>query len=266
MLIVELSALRTLPVGSETIMDNQIWMKTGGKCWYDGLEASTVDHVTPTKRGGTELIENLVPACEHCNFQKRDRTLEEYRRFLSLKEVSKLAGVPFTEGHVNYLMQAGIEFELPIQVFWAETDAGREHLTRIKDQAAYSVASDESALDLDKSWKLFSRHFGHRPFMTENELKVCKIVYVNSHAKGRPEYSVTVASLAQAAGITMRSCFATLARLQKNGFISRERDRQINSTRIAGLTLCLILNPFSANEFLDANREGEQPQGVHELE
>jgi hypothetical protein len=151
-------------------------MKTGGKCWYDGSEAHTVDHVIPTKRGGTELIENLVPACERCNFQKRDLTVEEYRRFLSLKDLSRLAGVVFTEGHVKYLTKTGFRFDLPIRVFWAETDAGREHVKGVKNQAPDDIASDEAALDLDESWGMFRRQFGHRPFMTDNELKVCKLV------------------------------------------------------------------------------------------
>lgn len=71
---------------------------------------------------------------------------------------------------------------------------------------------------------------------------------MNSHAKGRPDYSVTVASLAQAAGTNTRSGFATLARLQKNGFILRKRDSDTNSTRIVGITLRSILNPFYTAE------------------
>lgn len=38
----------------------------------DGAPATTVDHIVPVSRGGTNALENLQPACGPCNRQKSD--------------------------------------------------------------------------------------------------------------------------------------------------------------------------------------------------
>ena len=52
----------------------------GFACLYCGRTdvPLTRDHVVPVARGGSELIENLAPACKRCNASKNDRTLREY--------------------------------------------------------------------------------------------------------------------------------------------------------------------------------------------
>lgn len=49
-------------------------------CYYCGVQTDnlTVDHYIPLSRGGTNWIENIVPACPACNYSKQDRTGEEY--------------------------------------------------------------------------------------------------------------------------------------------------------------------------------------------
>ena len=42
-------------------------------CGYCGSPATTVDHVTPKARGGTDDEGNLMAACLSCNSGKRDR-------------------------------------------------------------------------------------------------------------------------------------------------------------------------------------------------
>lgn len=42
-------------------------------CGYCGRPATTVDHVTPKSRGGTDDEANLIAACLSCNSGKRDR-------------------------------------------------------------------------------------------------------------------------------------------------------------------------------------------------
>ena len=37
-----------------------------------------MDHVLPLSRGGLHEVNNLVPACRKCNFNKHDKTLEEW--------------------------------------------------------------------------------------------------------------------------------------------------------------------------------------------
>lgn len=46
-----------------------------GICVYCGGPADTTDHIVPIAAGGSNGIENLVPACERCNKSKKDRAL-----------------------------------------------------------------------------------------------------------------------------------------------------------------------------------------------
>lgn len=68
---------------------NEVFDKTDDRCWFCGCDIDfhpwcyrsrkNVEHLTPVSRGGTNDLDNLVPACFHCNSRKRDQTLEEYR-------------------------------------------------------------------------------------------------------------------------------------------------------------------------------------------
>lgn len=49
-----------------------------GLCWYCGEPATTVDHVIPRSRGGSDDDSNLLPACGPCNEGKRSRELLEW--------------------------------------------------------------------------------------------------------------------------------------------------------------------------------------------
>ena len=63
-----------------------------GKCSYCGkalnFDNATIDHVKPLssfkedekKDGKTSLLSNLLLACQPCNFEKGNMTLEEYRK------------------------------------------------------------------------------------------------------------------------------------------------------------------------------------------
>jgi HNH endonuclease len=52
------------------------------ECWYCQLpltlETATKDHRTPTCRGGSDEISNIVPACLGCNQMKAWRTEAEF--------------------------------------------------------------------------------------------------------------------------------------------------------------------------------------------
>ena len=58
-----------------------------GRCVYCGRSDLPLarDHVVPVVRGGTNYIENIVPACGSCNSKKHDRTLAEFMRVLELE-------------------------------------------------------------------------------------------------------------------------------------------------------------------------------------
>lgn len=51
--------------------------RDGHRCGYCLGRGTTVDHIYPRSRGGSERWENLVTACERCNQSKADRTPEE---------------------------------------------------------------------------------------------------------------------------------------------------------------------------------------------
>ena len=57
-------------------------------CGYCEGKASTVDHVTPTSRGGRNTWQNTVAACDPCNQRKGDRTPAEAGMMLKVKPVA----------------------------------------------------------------------------------------------------------------------------------------------------------------------------------
>jgi len=67
----------------------QVLEAFGYRCTYCGrddipIEQLTRDHRIPVERGGTESIENIVPACRTCNTKKGTKTEVEFR--LELKK------------------------------------------------------------------------------------------------------------------------------------------------------------------------------------
>jgi 5-methylcytosine-specific restriction endonuclease McrA len=59
-------------------------------CFYCGAKLRpanrTLDHKLPLSRGGTNTIDNVVPACRPCNQRKHRLTTEEF-----LAEISSLS-------------------------------------------------------------------------------------------------------------------------------------------------------------------------------
>jgi 5-methylcytosine-specific restriction endonuclease McrA len=54
-----------------------------GHCAYCGsTDRIEADHRTPLCRGGSNLISNILPACQRCNRRKHRRTEEEFRALL----------------------------------------------------------------------------------------------------------------------------------------------------------------------------------------
>lgn len=57
--------------------DKRILRRDKHRCRYCGKTATTVDHVLPRSRGGSNHPGNVVACCEPCNRYKADRTPEE---------------------------------------------------------------------------------------------------------------------------------------------------------------------------------------------
>lgn len=61
-----------------------------GFCAYCNIEIDlhemTIDHLVPKSGGGTEELENLIPACPECNYEKGSLTAGEYLALLGMSE------------------------------------------------------------------------------------------------------------------------------------------------------------------------------------
>lgn len=77
----------------------EIWDKTGGTCCFCGKALNpfekkgyTYEHIQPQTKNGSHETENLYPCCEHCNSQKQNKTLTEYREYMK-KQTGKASHV-----------------------------------------------------------------------------------------------------------------------------------------------------------------------------
>lgn len=68
---------------------NHKWQKQGRTCAYCTKPATTVDHVVPLVRGGTNYEGNLVPCCKSCNSSKSGALIVEWRTGRRLPRMTK---------------------------------------------------------------------------------------------------------------------------------------------------------------------------------
>jgi 5-methylcytosine-specific restriction endonuclease McrA len=62
-----------------------------GRCAYCGsAERIEIDHRIPLARGGSNAIDNLLPACRNCNRRKHLMTEEDFRAFLQRERAQGL--------------------------------------------------------------------------------------------------------------------------------------------------------------------------------
>lgn len=66
--------------GSHTLEERlEKFAQLGNICFYCGeAKKLTHDHAIPLSRGGTDDIDNILPACQSCNSKKSALTAEEY--------------------------------------------------------------------------------------------------------------------------------------------------------------------------------------------
>lgn len=78
------------PISKET--RKLVYDKCNGHCAYCGCKLEykdmQVDHVLAVGRGGSNDIDNLLPACRQCNYDKHKKTIEGFRKRIS-KELYK---------------------------------------------------------------------------------------------------------------------------------------------------------------------------------
>lgn len=63
-----------------------VYNKYGGHCAYCGKEIEykdmQVDHAKPLKTGGSDKMDNMLPACRSCNHYKATLDIEGFRKYL----------------------------------------------------------------------------------------------------------------------------------------------------------------------------------------
>lgn len=87
-----------------------IYEKTNGSCSYCGASISmdqmVADHVVARVSGGSNSIDNLLPSCRSCNSSKGSKTLEQFRRFYSLRVAT--GNTVFGQDQADYLFENGL--------------------------------------------------------------------------------------------------------------------------------------------------------------
>ena len=94
------------------------------KCGYCGADFAdtdlSIDHLMPLCRGGSDVIENLIPSCISCNCSKRDKTLEEYRTYMAHQSTDYPR---FSTQQIEFLKRHGIVLPLiSVYNFFFEKD------------------------------------------------------------------------------------------------------------------------------------------------
>lgn len=90
-------------------------------CWYCGaIDPSTIDHVQPIAKGGTDDLDNLVLACKCCNSSKRALNVEEFKFQCSWKKTKYSKVINSTDAF--RLTKQGVKFDdfINDHTFWFE--------------------------------------------------------------------------------------------------------------------------------------------------
>jgi 5-methylcytosine-specific restriction endonuclease McrA len=61
-----------------------VFKRDGYICQYCGKIGGKLecDHIIPFSAGGSDELENLTTSCQKCNRQKKDKTVEDFRRWI----------------------------------------------------------------------------------------------------------------------------------------------------------------------------------------
>lgn len=83
-----MSKRRSLSADGKRRAKKALWKKSGGKCFYCGVEMHndskmdetqfTLDHLIPLKDGGNNKHENFVAACRKCNSDRGSKRVAEF--------------------------------------------------------------------------------------------------------------------------------------------------------------------------------------------
>lgn len=71
--------------GAPKVSKRGVLIRDNRTCAYCGGHATTVDHVHPRSKGGTNTWTNLVASCQRCNHKKGSRDLAEVQERYGMK-------------------------------------------------------------------------------------------------------------------------------------------------------------------------------------
>lgn len=98
----------------------------GFYCEYCGKDLnpinSTLDHVVPKTKGGSNCLSNIKICCKSCNSAKHNRSIEEFRYTMRMKS-SKYHGVISATTAKKLIEEFGLPIELPEYKFKFEMEA-----------------------------------------------------------------------------------------------------------------------------------------------
>lgn len=101
-----------------------VYEKYSGKCAYCGdnlsIENMHIDHIYPKALGGSNGINNLNASCIYCNTTKGNKTLEEYRLHMMIKN-SEFSGI-INGRQWQEISDRGVFINLPIYLFHFEAN------------------------------------------------------------------------------------------------------------------------------------------------
>jgi hypothetical protein len=69
------------------LISKRVFQRDFFTCQYCGQKGGTleVDHIIPISKGGTNHDKNLATSCRTCNRKKRDKTAEQYKKWMKDK-------------------------------------------------------------------------------------------------------------------------------------------------------------------------------------
>ena len=110
------------------IIKDIVFKKNKGKCWYcsvlltrTGRNIKTdfsIEHLVPFSRGGKHDLINLVASCNSCNQKKKNKTVDEYIKYLSKKKLLTRSLVSKYGGYRNALKNGKEQFSSIANTRW----------------------------------------------------------------------------------------------------------------------------------------------------
>lgn len=79
--ILKLKSFSRVFLGSPRLNRKSLFKRDNFLCQYCGFAGTpnqlTIDHIHPSSKGGVTSWQNCITACKSCNFEKKDKTLEQ---------------------------------------------------------------------------------------------------------------------------------------------------------------------------------------------